>query len=66
MCCGSNVQTRSPVSWARIAAVAAHTSGLLLVAIAAPGADSTAGIASAVDFPDRGAMYASTTSSQLL
>ncbi len=56
MRCGSKVQTRSPASSARSAAVAAHTSALFEVAMTAPGADSTAGIASAVDLPERGAM----------
>jgi hypothetical protein len=44
--------------------VAAHRSDLLEVAITAPGADSTNGIACAVVFPDLGAMNATTVSSQ--
>ena len=48
---------------ARSAAVAAHRSDLLEVAITAPGADSTNGIACAVVLPDRGAMNATTVSS---
>ena len=44
--------------------MAAHRSALLEVAITAPGADSTNGIAWAVVFPDRGAMNATTVSSQ--
>ena len=45
--------------------MAAHRSDLLEVAMTAPGADSTNGIARAVVFPDRGAMNATTVSSQL-
>src|SRR5258707_277015 len=50
---------------ARRAAVAAHRSDLLEVAMTAPGADSTNGIACAVVLPDRGAMKATIVSSQL-
>lgn len=63
MRCGSKVQTRSPVSWPRSCAVAAHRSLLFAVATTGPGADSTAGTARAVVFPDRGAMIARITSS---
>ena len=45
--------------------MAAHRSALFEVAITGPGADSTNGIACAVVFPVRGAMNATTVSSQL-
>src|SRR3954447_24148522 len=62
MACGSNVQTRPDA--ARSAEVDAHRSALLLVATAQPGAASTVGTASAVVLPERGAITASSTSSQ--
>jgi len=63
--CGSKVHTRRPVAAARSAAVARYRSGLFEHATTAPGASSTAGTATAVVFPDRGAKTARITSSQL-
>src|ERR1700730_14714477 len=62
MCCGSNSHTVLPAS-SRSAAVAAHRSPLLEVAMTAPGADRTYGMDSAVVLPERGAMNATTVSS---
>ncbi len=62
MAWGSNTHTGPFV--ARWAEVAAHRSGLLLVASTEPGAAMTAGTARAVVLPARGAMTARTTSSQ--
>ena len=63
MRCGSNTHTAEPGA-ARSPAVAAHRSALLLVAMTAPGADSTYGMPSEVVLPLRGPMNASTVSSQ--
>ena len=64
MPCGSKVQDRWPVSVSRSCAVAAQASALLLVTSTAPGAARVAGTARLVVLPDRGAMTASSTSSQ--
>ena len=65
MCCGSNVQTRCPVSAARTAAVCCHRSALFEVAMTGPGASRTAGTARQVVLPERGAQMARTTSSHV-